>query len=520
MPALLGTGRAFGSAEPVEVRETHCSWVFLLGTRAYKVKKPVTFPFLDQSELSARRRLCRAEVELNRRLAPSVYLGVSSVLSTEDGLIVADEDRDDAVEYAVRMERYRDEETLAWTIGHSVPAGRPMGRTGALLADFHAQASAVKPDHYEQTLRTQIIGTLDELASQGSGPSARRLGLATDFVESFLGGRIDELCSRAAGGQVRDGHGDLRCEHVLLRDPIEVVDCIEFDSALRTVDVACDLAFLVMDVERLAGPGAARPLIRGYEAAGGQSGDVGLLSFFAAYRAWVRAEVALLRARQVALDGESALVGEAAGLFTLGERFAWRARGGSVICIAGVAASGKTSLGAELAQRSGFRQLTSDVVRKELAGLDPGEHADAALYAPAKTTEVYGELGRRAGQAVLAGESVIVDATFHRREARDTFRAALPAYITQPFHVECAVPPEVAGERARRRSDTPEFGSDAGPEVVGHQLEQAEPPEEIALEDLARIDTNTTVRQAADEVELAMNRRLAAGPRKNTDPSG
>ena len=197
-----------------------------------------------------------------------------------------------------------------------------------------------------------------------------------------MGSRSELLDERAAGGRVRDCHGDLRAEHVVLGPQLSVVDCVEFDPSLRTLDVADDLAFLVMDLTRLGADSPAAALVDSYREAGGDCGDDALLAFFAVHRALVRAKVQFVRAAQHPANSEvrTSAIANGRGFVTLAERFAWRARTPGVLVICGVPACGKSYLARELSRASGFAVLSADVVRKDIAGLSPHERAPAEAW--------------------------------------------------------------------------------------------------------------------------------------------
>ena len=245
-----------------ELRETHISWVVLAGDRAFKIKKPLLLPFLDYSTLERRRALCHEEVRLNRRLAPDVYRGVRAIVIEAGVARIEDERAADAVEYAVEMRRYDEGSTLANRLATGDAGERELRDVGTRLAAFHAGARV--PPRPQET-----VAALDAMLAENFAslrellPGDGRVEAAAALATAVLQGRRDELRRRAAAGLVRDGHGDLRAEHVVLEHGIEIVDCVEFDAALREQDVALDLAFLVMDVmrrdERL-GPRAARRL--------------------------------------------------------------------------------------------------------------------------------------------------------------------------------------------------------------------------------------------------------------------
>jgi hypothetical protein len=284
-------------------------------------------------------------------------------------------------------------------------------------------------------------------------PSTREADVlaAQRFTNAFLLRRRDDFIVRADDGHLRDGHGDLRAEHIVLEDPIEIVDCLEFDPGLRRIDVASDLAFLVMDLHRLGAPDLADALVAAYRSHGGDPGDDGLIAFYAAQRAWVRAKVELLRAAQLGQSAGDAR--EAAdGLMELGRRFTWHARQPVLLVVCGLSGSGKSHLSDALAALSGFKVISSDVVRKELGGLGPLERAESRHYTPEFNTRTYAELGRRAAAALDAGGAVIVDATFRQAEDRRSFGGAGAELLRHARFIECIAPRELRLRRAKRRA--------------------------------------------------------------------
>jgi aminoglycoside phosphotransferase family enzyme len=221
-----------------ELRETHISWVYLTGDRAYKLKKPIVLPFLDYGTPARRREMCRAEVALNRRLAPDVYLGVRSLVAAADGrLRLGDEDDPAAVDYAVEMRRYSETDTLAARLAAGTAGRDELAALGARLARFHADASADVRDDGAEAVKRPLDDNFATLRSLIRDPAERAAIARTErFAAAFLTRVWDELDARAAAGLVRDGHGDLRLEHVLLERDIEVIDCVEFNERLRRID--------------------------------------------------------------------------------------------------------------------------------------------------------------------------------------------------------------------------------------------------------------------------------------------
>ena len=267
------------------------------------------------------------------------------------------------------------------------------------------------------------------------------------------------LRARASAGLVRDGHGDLRAEHVLLAPTLQIVDCVEFDPGLRALDVADDLAFLVFDLVARGAERLAASLVAAYRQAGGDAGDDSLIAFYACYRALVRAKVALIRAGQLTDAGKQQR-GRKEGwsLIEVAERFAWRARLPLVIVVCGVPASGKSSLAQAVANQSGLAHLSSDVVRKELARIAPTDRAPHTVYSTEWNARTYAELGRRAARAVARDRGVIVDATFRCRADRDSFSAAFESSAPLLF-VECRAPLSVLSARGSAREHGQPFVS-------------------------------------------------------------
>jgi predicted kinase len=293
------------------------------------------------------------------------------------------------------------------------------------------------------------------------------------FAAVLLEPRWDELDRRAERGLVRDGHGDLRLEHVLLERAVEIVDCVEFNPALRRIDVGEDLAFLVMELHAAGRPDLAAALVQAYRDAGGDPGDDRLLAFFAAYRAQVRAKVGLTRAEQT---GSSRRRERGSELIRLARRLQWAATTPSVIVVAGVAASGKTTIADALAERSGFARVSSDLVRKRRAGIAPSQRAPAALYDDRTNRATYAALGAQA--LGLASTGVIADATFRRRADRDAFFGAL-GHDVPVLVVECRAPLRVLEQRAVARQREPENVSDADRAIVLAQAAAFDALEEI-----------------------------------------
>jgi aminoglycoside phosphotransferase family enzyme/predicted kinase len=500
-----------GVETTVETRETHISWLFLTGDRAYKLKKPLVLPFLDYGTPRRRREMCWAEVRLNRRLGGDVYLGVRGIARTPAGFELVDDDDARAIDYVVEMRRYDEQSVLSAVLGRGELTDSQITDLARTLASFHAGCARIRggADRGAEAVQREVDRNVRDVLEDVQPSSRRERILALSrFMNAFVASRRAELNERAARGCARECHGDLRAEHVLLGPAIRVVDCVEFDVGLRTLDVSDDLAFLVMDLAALGGEHYTRGLVDAYRAAGGDCGSDALLAFFAVHRALVRAKVMLVRAGQHAPESDRRRHASAAAeaLLALAQRFAWQARGPLAIVICGVPASGKSSLAATLSAGSGLPKVSSDVVRKQLAGLAPQERGSPELYAPDFDTRTYAELGRRAGDELRSRAGVIVDATFRHRRDRDAFYDAFGEAAPLLF-VRCEAPAHVLARRAETREYDPARVSDADLEVVLRERAAWEPLDEVPADACLTLRTDRDVEATLTDLTALVDQR-------------
>jgi len=512
-PDELRTSLERITSERVEVRETHVSVVLLTRDRAFKLKKPVVLPFLDYGTPARRRAMCTEEVRLNQRLAPGIYLGVRGVVRGDVGLELRDDDDPDAIDYVVAMRRYDERHTLAAMLARGELTRGQMIAVGELLADFHARCTPADGSHGgARIVELEVMRNVAQLLEVAELHSEReRIHSLARFMTAFLGARADVFDGRAAQGLIREVHGDLRAEHVVIEgERISVVDCVEFDRELRTLDVADDLAFLVMDLTALGGEHVASQLLDAYRAAGGQCGDAALVAFFAAHRALVRAKVLLVRAGQYPQrsSAHGRAGAQARELLTLAERYAWRARLPLAIVVCGVPASGKSTLAAAVAEAARVPRISSDLLRKRLAGIRPTTRASAERYSEQFNRATYAELGHRAAALAAAQGGVVIDATFRRRADRDAFAAAFDGAAPLVF-VECEAPVDVLRERAMRRERDPTRVSDATVEVVIRERSSWEPLDEVPPGDHLCIRTDRPIDRISAELIALLDLRLA-----------
>ena len=458
----------------VELVETHVSWVFLAGDRVVKVKKPVDYGFVNHTMFESRRRSCEDEVRLNRRLTDGVYLGVVPVVRGAAGYRVDAEGT--PVEWATLMRRLPAEGMLdALLAARTIPPG--LGdRLAERLIPFHRNGAAFCEGPADEVVAaasavvTENLTELEPFASEPLGPA--QLGLVADALRGFIAERRDLLHHRAASGWIREGHGDLRVEHVCLEGSgeIQIFDCVEFSRSLRCADVASDLAFLLMDLERLGAQEVAGALVARYRTDSVDLPDA-LLRFYKAHRALVRAKVACLRrpsrADVAARDG---LVAEAADYLDLATAAAVTVRP-ALIAMTGLSGTGKSTVAAALARALDAPIFASDVVRKELSGkAGPASAAwEQGLYAPVRVEATYERLIELATQTLAAGRAAILDATFLEGKRRERLAAVSRSAGVPLVLVETVCDEEAALGRILMRAKRGDSRSDATVEVYRRQ---------------------------------------------------
>lgn len=425
-----------------QVIETHISWVLLAGDFAYKLKKPLRLPFLDYSTLALRRACCEEEVRLNRRLAPSFYLGVSRITGSIDDPVL--DGPGETLEYAVRMRRFPpgalfSEQAAAGTLGAAA-----VDRFAQNISRFHLAAPAAcepEPPGVD-ALEQRSLAVLEACRPLLTGAGHDDL---RDWITGQARATAMLRAARRAAGRVREGHGDLHLANVFsFEGDVLAFDCIEFDAALRWIDVLEDAAFALMDFAAAGCSALGWRFFNGWLEQLGDHEGLPSLRLCLVYRALVRAAAHHLR--------ESC--GPTARLYA-GQAVAWtRPAAPRLFITHGLPGSGKTFRSQQILERHGAIRVRSDVERKRLFGLEPLARSAASgvnAYTPEATRRTYDRLFALARGALRAGWPVVLDAAFLQRGERAQAMDLARELGVRLSILDCDAPLPVLRERLRLR---------------------------------------------------------------------
>ncbi|AOY88951.1 hypothetical protein BKP64_12685 [Marinobacter salinus] len=463
-----------------QVIETHISQVILTGDYAYKIKKPMNFGFLDFSTLEKRKHFCEEELRLNRRLAANLYLEVLPITGTPDHPVIGG--NGNAFEYVIKMRQFGQDQLFDRQQEQHTLTPELLTSLARQVANFHEQLPPVAADKPLGTPEAVYAGMQENFDQ--IRPMIDDAGLLTQlenlqaWTESTFERHRDLIAERHANGFVRECHGDLHLANITrFEGEVTVFDCIEFNESFRWIDVINDLAFLLMDLESRQEHKLANLVLNTYLEYRDDFGAIPLLPLYKAYRALVRAKIALFT-----LGNPSLSEGEKATLMQRYRDYAQLAEDYSIIpnpyllATTGLSASGKTCVSAAMAGELGLIRLRSDVERKRLHGLAPLDSSKSPtggnLYTEAATEKTYQRLADLAGDLLAAGCPVIVDAASLKEKERSLF-AAVAETQGLPFALlHCEAPEALRREWIRARSGD---ASEATEELLDAQQSWFEP---------------------------------------------
>ena len=485
---------------PVSRIETHTAYVFLVGERAWKLKRAVRYPYLDFSTPELRRQMSEAEVRLNCRTAPGLYRGVVAVTESADGHLEVG-GAGVAIDWLVEMERFPQEALLDALASRDCLSLPLMEELAEAIARFHAGAESVR----SQGGRLGMAWVIDDNADEGFGGLKdvldQQVMLAvTSKARNALARVGDVLDARRAAGWVLRCHGDLHLGNIVLLDEHPVLfDGIEFNETLATIDVLYDLAFLLMDLWRRQLPHHANLLWNAYLGHIGDLSGLGAMPLFLSCRAAIRAKISATTAL-LANDGpdRASHVGQADAFLRLAEALLAPVPP-MLLAVGGYSGAGKSTAARAVAPHLGIAPgalvLRSDEIRKRLRGVSPTTRLTTEAYTPEENRRVYHALGEMAAAVLRQGYTVVVDASFLSSAERQAIQDVAAKERVPFMGAWLDAPVDVLLSRVRTRAHD---ASDADERVVCQQLRT--PPRDVAW---ARIDTTIPI----DGVE----RQLVAG---------
>jgi aminoglycoside phosphotransferase family enzyme/predicted kinase len=498
-----------------KTEETHISWVLLTGQDAYKIKKSVDLGFLDFSTLEKRRFFCTEELRLNRRLAPELYLDVVAIGGNPEEPVLG---KVPAIEYAVHMRRFTQSSLMDRMLARGLVTAGHIDKLASLIADFHSSLpGATKDSPYCATteIEKEALDNFSQLPHLFSEPEdlAMLKTVREASVQSFS--QCEPLFrQRAAAGYLRECHGDLHLGNiVVLDDKPTPFDCIEFSPALRWIDVISETSFTVMDLLRRGQPHFAWRLLNAYLEITGDYSGVGVLRFYLAYRAMVRAKIAAIRASQREAKIKMELK-SCRSYLRLAHSCLTRRRP-AVIITQGLPGCGKSTFAQIALERLGAIRIRSDVERKRLFGMtalaDSKALLDADIYSEDATLRTYARLNELARGILAAGFTVIVDAAFVLRTEREIFRALAHEHDVPFVIATVQTDSALLAERLALRSSKGNDASEADISVVQKLQVVQEPLQEEELGAAVTFNNNgdIDVLRSADDSWKSLQARLA-----------
>lgn len=484
--ALLRPSAYTHPVSTVELVQTHISYVLLAGDYVYKIKKPVDFGFVDYSTISKRRYYCRQEVLLNSRLCSDTYLGVVSIRN--HGGRFSFRGRGRVAEYAVKMRRLPEERMMNRLLEKGAVDDEMIRAVGDRLVAFHARAETSQriASYGDRAIRYAWRENFLQWSPQvGETLTAEQDRILRCYGEAFFARKSAVLQRRVAQLRIRECHSDLRSDAVCFTDGVCIFDCVEFSRRIRLVDVARDVGFLAMDLDYRGHSELGDEFIDQYVRLSGDNDLREVISFYKCYNACVRAKVEgiLISEREVPISKRRTARKSARRYFDIACRYARELKPGLLVITCGLPGTGKSTIAQSIAERTEFTTISSDMVRKEKAGLTPKEHRYEAfgegIYATDFTERTYAELLQRARPLLLEGRSVILDASFIRKSHRKGAARLANEAGAQFACVVMDAPPAAVRRRLGRRLARGTGASDARWQTYVAQERRFQQPSEL-----------------------------------------
>ncbi|MGB0467367.1 MAG: AAA family ATPase [Pontibacterium sp.] len=470
--------------QTIQVIETHISWLFLTGDYAYKVKKPVNFGFLDFTSLEKRKFYCEEELRLNQRLAPDIYKTVVPIGGSPEAPEIGGES--EPFEYAVKMSQFNPAQRLDRLLQAKRFEAHWIDTLAEQIADFHSRiprVAAGSPWGEPETIWQVVSDNFLHIGEVINEPDDwQQLQQLSNYGAQSFRELSTLIQARKTNGQIRECHGDLHLANItLFNDELRLFDCIEFNLQFRWIDTLCDLAFLLMDLEANKQFRWANRCLNRYLELGGDYDGIPLLNFYKAYRAMVRAKVAVI--------GENKNFAELRHYMGLTEGYT-RPPQPVLYLMHGVSGTGKSHFSQQLLDAIGAIRVRSDVERKRLYRelCLKGEKLD--LYGAEMNVRTFHRLQDITGALIKAGYSVIVDATFIRYRTRQSY-LELSQQLSVPTRIiSCQCEQKLIEARLKKRVIEGLDASDADVSVMHQQQEHQQALSDEELDYTIVVDTD------------------------------
>lgn len=443
----------------IDLIQTQMSFVFLTGEHAFKIKKPVDFGYLNFTTLERRHYYCQQEVELNRRLCADVYLGVVTVNRGHDS--IAFQGPGEVIEYAVKMRRLPHEAMMDALLANNRVTAEMVEEVARKLYLFHRSCDTSNAIAAFGRVAVITANTGDNFKQVekylGRTISKRLYQCIRRYTEEFINQHSQLFERRITGGRIKDCHGDLHAAHICFTDGICIYDCIEFNDCFRYGDVASEVAFLAMDLDHFGRADLSRQFINTYVRRSEDSELGDLLRFYKCYRAFVRGKVESFQLDDPGIDNQEkeGIQERACSYFDLAGSYVNSVPALFITC--GPTGTGKTTLAQALASRLGAVVISSDIIRKQLAGVPVTEHRfnefGSGIYSEVFSRRTYSSMLNQAAEILKDGDPVILDASFLKASERRQAKELAGELGRRFFILECHLNEAILRERLRKRLD-------------------------------------------------------------------
>lgn len=509
--ALLEPRAYLEKPQRIELEQTQMSFVFIGDDYVYKVKKPVNLGYLDYTTLEKRHFYCQREVELNRRLCPDVYLCVVPITRGKGGIVIGGQGK--AIEYAVKMHHLPRQAMMDVMLINNKVSVEMVANVAKKLADFH--------HHAETNATISTFGNLDTITQnteENFSQAEKYIGITIppdryqrikNYTHSFIADNAALFQQRVAEGRIRDCHGDLHSAHICFTNGICIYDCIEFNDRFRYCDVASEVAFLAMDLDHYGRADLAHSFVDTYVAQSQDRELLNLLDFYKCYRAYVRGKVESFKLDDPHIsEVDKRQASEtASSYFDLADSYT-RAKP-LLIITTGLVGTGKTTLAHALAKRLGLVTISSDVIRKRLAGIPLAEHRfepfNSGIYSVTFSRKTYDKMFDEAERFLNKKGSVILDASFLTRAERLKAKELAEKMGADFFILECTLNEADVKKRLAQRLEKGSI-SDGRWEIYQRQKNKFELVMELPPANHIIIDTSQAEEQAIKQVMAALNK--------------